>query len=364
MHEPPNISHCHGGTSQTLKDTFISKERNRSGSSLKENPEEELTITEVEVHSKGLSSYCATKNSRVQYTHSSASDNSTCSEGSVHEFTFTEYQFEDPDHHSEAVSMRSSEIEREVIRINEEDENSNGEYNSQRITQQAFLHMGGGLTSTYGHFMQPHNVRNCFTNLTVHSGLPGYLNIPLVTRKKDVELCSTEVLVSKSSVESLSEPGLNENRLKKTNHTSENFEDKDDENTDSTTCQKGFTELVKTGSSEVSTMSRSEQCHWQHFDPNPLSSGIECRAFCDFHSFVSPSSSITAATSHCGIHPEHTDKISSKYPIFGDATVRTSELDDSFLPPSTDSQGSSLNSSKLNLRLQGINQESDGCSSS
>ena len=296
-----------------------------------------------QVHSNDSSSHCAVRNSRIQYTHSSASDNSTCSEESVHECTLTE----DQDHYSEAVSIQSSELERKVIRINEEYEKCNGEYNSERIIQQDLVYTGGGLTSNRGHFVQLHSVRNYFSTLAVHSGLPGYLNIPLVTREEDIGLCSTEVLVSKSSAESLSESGVDENASKKTSHTSKNFKDKDTENTYGTTCQKGSTE-----------------CHWQHFDPNPLPSGIECRAFCDVHSFVSPSYSITTATSRSDIRPEHKDNISSKCPTFGDPTGRTPELDDSFLPPSTSSEGSSLNSSELHLRLQGINQESDRCSSS
>ena len=69
-------------------------------------------------------------------------------------------------------------------------------------------------------------------------------------------------------------------------------------------------------------------------NPDPLSSETDCIAFCDVHSLVSPNISVTAAISH------------------------------SFFPPKTNSEGSSLNSSELNLLLKGINQESDGCSSS
>ena len=190
--------------------------------------------------------------------------------------------------------------------------------------------------------------------------------IPLDTREEAIKLCSTEVLVSQCSAESLSEPEIIENisRRSKSDHSSSNFQDKE-------ICYKGFNEVVKTSSSEVSPMARSGKCQWQHFgpggvnpDPIPLYSETDGMAFCDVHNFVSPNISISAATSNCCIQPEHEDQICSKCAMFGDPTVRTSGLDDSFFPPNTNGKGSSLNSSELNLRLKEINQESDDCSSS
>ena len=338
MHElPNNICGC-DRTSQQLKNNFICKERSGSDSSLKVTPEEELTITQAEVHSNSSHSQWDMHNSSIQCNHSSATDISISSDGSAHEFPLTECQFEEPDLYSEAGSTHSSEIERQIMRINEEYETCDGVYKSQRIDQEAFTHVERRYMRNHGHFIQPYNVRNDFTKhfLTesMHSVRPAHPKIPLGNREEAIKLCSTEVLVSKSSVESLSEPEMNENRSTKTNHNSANFKDKE-------TCQKGFTEIVKTRFTEVSPMTKSRKCQWPHFgpggvnpDPIPLSSETDCIAFCDVHNFVSPNISVTAATSH------------------------------SFFPPKTNSEGSSLNSSELNLRLNGINQESDDCSSS
>ena len=260
------------------------------------------------------------------------------SDGSAHKLPLIECPFEEPKLHSEAGSTHSSEIEREIIRINEEYDKCDEVYKSQRIDQEASIHMGRRYIRDHGRFMQPYNVRNDVAKhlLTesMHSVCPAHPNIPLDARAEAIKLCSTEVLVSKSSAGSLSETEMNENRSSKTNHSSANFKDKE-------TCQKGFTKLVETRFSEVSPMTRSGKCQWQYFgpdgvnpDPIPLSSETDGIALCDVHNFVSPNISVTAAGSH------------------------------SFFPPKTNSEGSSLNSNELNLRLKGINQESDGCSSS
>ena len=335
MHElPNNISGC-DRTSQQLKNNFICKEQSGSDSSLKVTPEEEVTITQTEVHSNSSHSQWAMHNSSIQCNHSSATDISISSDGSAHEFPLTECQFEEPKLHSEAGSTHSSEIERQIMRINEEYEKCDGVYKSQRIDQEAFTHVERRYMRNH---IQPCNVRNDFAKhlLTesMHSVRCAHPRIPLATREEAIKFCSTEVLVSKSSAESLSDPEMNANRSTKTNHNSANFKDKE-------TCQKGFTEIVKTRSTEVSPMTRGRKCQWPHFgpggvnpDPIPLSSETDCVAFCDVHNFVLPNISFTAATSH------------------------------SFFPPKTNSEGNSLNSSELNLRLKGINQESDGCSSS
>ena len=256
MHELPNNIYGCDRTSQQLKNNFICKERSGSDSSLKVTPEEEVTITQAEVHSNSSHSQWAMHNSSIQCNHSSATDISISSNGSAHKFPSTACQFEEPKLHSEAGSTHSSEIERQIMRINEEYETCDGVYKSQRIDQEAFTHVERRYMRNHGHFIQPYNVRNDFAKhlLTesMHSVRPAHPKIPLGTREEAIKLCSTEVLVSKSSAESLSEPEMNENRSTKTNHNSANFKDKE-------TCQKGFNEIDKTRFTEVSPMTKKSE---------------------------------------------------------------------------------------------------------
>ena len=149
-------------------------------------------VTQAEVHSDSSCSYWPMQNSSIQCIHSSTTDRSIfiSSNGNAHDahgFPLAECKFEEPDQ-SEAHSTHTSEIELKIIRINEEYEKSSRVYNSQRIDQQDFFHVGGRRIQNHEHFMQPYNVQN---NLAKHlltesmlSVNPSKANIPTLQEQQ------------------------------------------------------------------------------------------------------------------------------------------------------------------------------------